>query len=81
MQYFIDDIQNKKYGIGHVLIIDDYCTHITILLHNLDIGRNDVLFQLSYTLQPIDVEGFSFFSQYHTDAIDKTVRLGNEKFS
>ena len=57
---------------------------MTIPFHNLATENKIVLFRLpphsTHLTQPLDVGVFQPFKHYHTDAIDKAVRLGDEKF-
>ena len=57
---------------------------MTIPFHNLATENNIVLFRLppdsTQLTQPLDVGDFQPFKHYHTDAIDKAVWLGDEKF-
>ncbi len=80
----IDPTQNKRRGEWLLLIIDGYGSHITIVFHNLATANKIVLFQLpphsTYLTQPLDVGVFQLFKHYYIDAIDKAVRLGDEKF-
>ncbi len=52
--------------------------------HNLATANKIVLFRLSphstHLTQPLDIEVFQPFKHYRTDAIDKAVRLCDEKF-
>ncbi len=57
---------------------------MTISFHDLATKNKIVLFYLlphsTHLSQPLDVGVFQSFNHYHTDAIDKTVWLGDEKF-
>ena len=57
---------------------------MTIPFHNLATEKNIVLSCLpphsTPLTQPLDFGVFQPFKHYHTDAIDKAVRLGDEKF-
>ena len=57
---------------------------MTLPFHNLAIENKIILFRLplytTHIIQPLDVGVFQPFKYYHTDAIDKTVWLGYEKF-
>ena len=84
LQYFIDHTKNKRWRVWLLLIIDGYGSHMTIPFHNLATENKIVLFRLpphsTHLTQPLDVGVFQPFKHYHTDAIDKAVRLGDEKF-
>ena len=57
---------------------------MTILFYNVANKNKIVLFHLpsyyTHLIQPLDVGVFKFFKYYHIDGIDKTVRLGDDKF-
>ncbi len=57
---------------------------MTLPFHNLATENKILLFRLplhsTHLTQPLDVVVFQRFKYYHTDAIDKAVRLGDEKF-
>ena len=57
---------------------------MTLPFHNLATENKIVLFRLpphsTHLTQPLDVWVFQSFKHYHTDAIDKVVWLGDEKF-
>ena len=63
-------------------IINGYGSHMIILFYNLATENKIVLFRLppnsTNPTQPLDVGVFQPFKLYHSDAIDKTVRLGDE---
>ncbi len=84
LQDFIDHTQNKRQGAWLLLIIDGYGSHMTLPFHNLATENKIVLFRLPlhsiHFTQPLDVGVFQSFKHYHTDAIDKAVRWGDEKF-
>ena len=84
LQHLIDHTQNKRRGAWLFLIIDDYSSQMILPFHNLVTENKIVLFRLplysTHLTQPLDVGVFQSFKHYHMDAIDKTVRLGDEKF-
>ncbi len=84
LQHFIDHTQNKRWGAWLLLIIDGYSSYMTIPFHNLATENKIVLFRLpphsTHLIQPLVVAVFQPFKHYHTDAIDKAVRLGDDKF-
>ena len=57
---------------------------MTLPFYNLATKNKFVLFCLlshtTYLTQPLDVAVFQPFKYYNTDVVDKTVRLGDEKF-
>ena len=57
---------------------------MTLPFYNLATENKFVLFCLishtTHLTQPLDVGVFQPFKYYHTDAVDKAVRLGDEKF-
>ena len=83
LQHFVDHTKNKRQG-AWLLIVDGYGSYMTIPFHNLATENKIVLFRLplysTHLTQPLDVGIFQPFKHYHTDAIDKAVRLEDEKF-
>ena len=84
LQHFIDHTKNKRQSAWLLLIIDGYRSHMTIPFHNPATKNKIVLSCLllhsTHLTQPLDVEVFQPFKHYHIDAIDKAVRLRDEKF-
>ena len=84
LYYFINHTKNKRRGARLLILIDSYRLYMTIPFHNLVTKNKIVLFCLppysTYLTQPLDIGVFQLFKHYHTDAIDKVVRLGDEKF-
>ncbi len=79
LQHFIDRTQNKRRGTWLLLTIDGHGSNMTIPFHNLATENKIVLFRLppysTHLTQPLDVGVSQPFKHYHTDAIDKAVRL------
>ena len=77
-------IHKKKKKCEYLLDIINRCgSYIILLFHNLVIFKNIFLFWLpfyfTYPTQSLNVEDCQLFKHYHTNAIDKVIRLSNKK--
>ena len=84
LNHFIEHTSSKRQGAWLLLIIDGFGSHMTIPFFELATANNIVLFRLpahsTHLTQPLDVGVFQPFKHYHTEAIDRAVRLGDCQF-
>ena len=84
LNHFIEHMSSKRQGAWLLLIIDGFGSHMTIPFFELATANNIVLFRLpahsTHLTQPLDVGVFQPFKHYHTEAIDRAVRLGDCQF-
>lgn len=67
-----------------MLVIDGFGSHSTLPFFELASVNKILLFHLpphsTHLTQPLNVGVFQPFKHYHTEAIDKAVRLGDSQF-
>ena len=84
LNHFIEHTKNKRQGAWLLLIIDGFGSHMTIPFFEVATVNKIVLFRLlahsTHLTQPLDVGVFQPFKHYHTEAIDRAVRLGDSQF-
>lgn len=85
LDHFIEHTAKKRRGAWVLLVIDGFGLHMTIPFFEKATANKIALFRLpahsTHLTQPLDVGVFQPFKHYHTEAIDRAVRLGDTQFS
>lgn len=84
LKHFEKHSARGQVGLYRLLIMDGYGSHLTYEFWSLAKEHNIILFRLppysTHLTQPLDVGCFQPFKHYHTQAIDRVVRLGDVEF-
>ena len=84
LKHFKIHSRKSQVGVWRLLILDGYGSHLTYEFYKYTQKHHIELFRLpphsTHLTQLLDVGCFQPFKHYHTEAIDNTMRLGEEDF-
>ena len=84
LRHFDKHSAKWQVGLYRLLIMDGYGSHLTYEFWSYAKEHKIILFRLpphsTHLTQPLDVGCFQPFKHYHTQAIDRVIRLGDVEF-